>query len=57
MIRSGKGGEAAIEIIVAFSHGTFPKDLMYLTSELVHIVGAESIKQMLLGTGKGVSQG
>jgi hypothetical protein len=29
MIRSGKGGEAAIEIIVAFSHGTFPKDLMY----------------------------
>jgi hypothetical protein len=29
MIQSGKGGEAAIEIIVAFSHGTFPKDLMY----------------------------
>ena len=29
MIRSGKGAEAAIEIIVAFSHGTFPKDLMY----------------------------
>jgi hypothetical protein len=29
MIKSGKGGEAAIEIIVAFSHGTFPEDLMY----------------------------
>jgi hypothetical protein len=29
MIRAGKGGEAAIEIIVAFSHGTFPKELMY----------------------------
>ena len=29
MIQSGKGAEAAIEIIVAFSHGTFPKDLMY----------------------------
>ena len=29
MIKSGKGSEAAIEIIVAFSHGTFPKDLMY----------------------------
>jgi hypothetical protein len=29
MIQSGKGGEAAIEIIVAFSHGTFPKNLMY----------------------------
>jgi Protein of unknown function (DUF3604) len=29
MVQSGKGGEAAIEIIVAFSHGTFPKDLMY----------------------------
>jgi Protein of unknown function (DUF3604) len=29
MIRSGKGAEAAIEIIVAFSHGTFPNDLMY----------------------------
>jgi hypothetical protein len=30
MIQSGKGAEAAIEIIVAFSHGKFPKDLMYL---------------------------
>jgi len=29
MIKSGKGADAAIEIIVAFSHGTFPKDLMY----------------------------
>src|SRR3990170_4646665 len=29
MIQSGKGAEAAIEIIVSFSHGTFPKDLMY----------------------------
>ena len=29
MIHSGKGNEAAIEIITAFSHGTFPKDLIY----------------------------
>ena len=29
MIKSGKGGEAALEIITAFSHGTFPKDLTY----------------------------
>jgi hypothetical protein len=29
MIQSGKGQQAAIEIIVSFSHGTFPKDLMY----------------------------
>jgi hypothetical protein len=29
MIKGGKGAEAAIEIIVAFSHGTFPKELMY----------------------------
>jgi hypothetical protein len=29
MIRSGNGAEAAIAIIVAFSHGKFPKDLMY----------------------------
>ncbi len=29
MIQSGKGADAAIEIIVAFSQGTFPKDLMY----------------------------
>jgi hypothetical protein len=29
MIRSGKGAEAAIEIITAFSQGTFPKALMY----------------------------
>ena len=30
MIHSGKGSEAALEIITAFSHGTFPKDLIYL---------------------------
>jgi Protein of unknown function (DUF3604) len=30
MVQSGKGAEAAIEIIVAFSQGTFPKKLMYL---------------------------
>ena len=30
MIQSGKGAEAAIEIIVAFSQGTFPKKLLYL---------------------------
>jgi hypothetical protein len=29
MIQSGKGAEAAIQIIVAFSQGTFPKELMY----------------------------
>jgi hypothetical protein len=29
MMQSGKGADAAIEIIVAFSQGTFPKDLMY----------------------------
>jgi hypothetical protein len=29
MIRSGKGGEAALEIIFSFSDGTFPKDLVY----------------------------
>jgi hypothetical protein len=28
-IQTGRGAETAIEIIVAFSHGTFPKDLMY----------------------------
>jgi len=30
MIQSGRGADAAIEIITAFSHNTFPKDLMYL---------------------------
>jgi len=30
MIRSGKGQQAALEIIIAFSHNKFPKDLMYL---------------------------
>ena len=29
MIQSGKGADAAMEIIIAFSHGTFPKELMY----------------------------
>jgi len=29
LIKSGKGGEAAMEIIIAFSHNKFPKDLMY----------------------------
>ena len=29
MIQAGKGGEAAIDIIVQFSQGTFPKNLMY----------------------------
>src|SRR5262245_38785623 len=29
MIQSGKGNDAAIEVIVAFSHNKFPKDLMY----------------------------
>ncbi len=30
MIRSGEGARAALEIVDAFSHGTFPKALMYL---------------------------
>src|SRR5689334_13263979 len=30
MIQSGRGAEAAIEVIVAFSQGTFPKKLQYL---------------------------
>ncbi len=30
MIQSGKGAEAAVEFIVAFSQGTFPKKLLYL---------------------------
>jgi hypothetical protein len=29
MIQSGNGGQAALEIIVAFSHNNFPPDLMY----------------------------
>ncbi len=29
LIQAGNGAEAAIQIIVAFSHGKFPKDLMY----------------------------
>jgi hypothetical protein len=30
MLKSGDGAKAALEIIMSFSHGTFPKDLMYL---------------------------
>src|SRR4026207_1339117 len=30
MIHNGQGNQAAMEIIVSFSHGTFPKDLVYL---------------------------
>jgi hypothetical protein len=30
LMQSGKGNEAALQIIRAFSQGTFPKDLMYL---------------------------
>ena len=29
MVQSGKGADAAVEIIVAFSHNKFPEDLMY----------------------------
>lgn len=29
MVKSGRGGEAAIEIITSFSQGTFPKSLIY----------------------------
>ncbi|HEX6851401.1 MAG TPA: DUF3604 domain-containing protein [Candidatus Polarisedimenticolaceae bacterium] len=29
MIQAGKGADAAIEIIIAFSQGTFPKEIMY----------------------------
>ncbi|MDB5554020.1 MAG: hypothetical protein JWL86_4004 [Rhizobium sp.] len=29
MLKSGDGAQAAMEIIVAFSHGTFPKEIMY----------------------------
>ena len=29
MIKSGQGAQAALEIIIGFSHGTFPKDLIY----------------------------
>lgn len=29
MIHNGQGNQAAMEIIIAFSHGTFPKDLTY----------------------------
>ena len=29
MVKGGKGADAAIEIIIAFSQGTFPKDIFY----------------------------
>ena len=29
MIKAGKGSDAAVEIIIAFSQGTFPKTLVY----------------------------
>src|SRR4030095_11518408 len=29
MMQSGKGADAAIEIIIAFSQGTFPKEIFY----------------------------
>ncbi len=36
MVQSGKGAEAAIEIIVAFSHNKFPEDLMYYPGTLAY---------------------
>lgn len=30
MIQDGQGGAAALEVIIAFSHGTFPEDMMYM---------------------------
>ena len=36
MIHSGKGSEAALEIITSFSHGTFPKDLIYSPGSLAY---------------------
>ena len=45
MIKSGKGAEAAIEIIMAFSHGQFPKDLTYNPgSSAYHSAWQEEIK-------------
>ncbi len=45
MIQSGKGGEAAIEMVVAFSQGAFPKKLMYLPgSALYRSAWRETIK-------------
>jgi hypothetical protein len=29
MLKAGEGAQAAIDIIVSFSHGTFPKEIMY----------------------------
>ncbi|MCI0447932.1 DUF3604 domain-containing protein [bacterium] len=45
MIQSGQGAQAAIEIIVAFSHGTFPKELMYFPgTRAYHNAWQETIK-------------
>jgi hypothetical protein len=41
MVQSGKGGDAAIEIIVAFSQGTFPKTLMYARCRRQAAAGGE----------------
>ena len=46
MIQSGKGADAAIEIIIAFSQGTFPKPLLVVARHAVPIARAwqETIK-------------
>jgi hypothetical protein len=45
MIQSGKGAAAAIEIIMAFSHETFPKDIMYFPgTRAYHSAWLETIK-------------
>lgn len=36
LIKSGKGEQAAIDIIVAFSHNKFPKDLMYFPGTVAY---------------------
>jgi Protein of unknown function (DUF3604) len=36
MVQSGKGGDAALEIIIAFSQGTFPKALLYAPGSLAY---------------------
>jgi hypothetical protein len=36
MVHNGKGNEAAMEMIVALSHGTFPKDLLYFPGTLAY---------------------
>lgn len=45
MIKSGQGNQAAMEIIIAFSHGTFPKDLIYSPgTRAYHSAWQETIK-------------